>query len=58
MPRSTRELVEAGRFGAKSGSGYLEWPAERRKPLIAGRDESYNALQSLLGELRSSGKAS
>jgi 3-hydroxybutyryl-CoA dehydrogenase len=58
VPRSTRELVEAGRFGAKSGSGYLEWPAERREPLIAGRYESYNALQSLLGELRSSGKAS
>lgn len=57
VPESVRSLTGAGRLGAKTGSGYLEWPDERRERLIAGRDESYAALQRLLDELRANGKA-
>lgn len=57
LPASVGELVGAGRLGAKSGAGYLEWPEERRERVIAGRNESYAALQGLLDELRASGKA-
>ncbi|QCR19782.1 3-hydroxyacyl-CoA dehydrogenase family protein [Agrococcus sp. SGAir0287] len=50
-PASLAEHVEAGRFGTKTGSGYLDVPAERTPELVAYRNRAYVAMQRLLDEL-------
>ena len=50
-PESLRNLVDAGRLGTKTGSGYLDLPAERTAELIAYRNRAYVAMTKLLDEL-------
>ena len=50
-PESLRELVEAGKFGTKSGAGYLDVPAERIPELVAYRNRAYVAIKKLMDEL-------
>ncbi|WP_136609749.1 3-hydroxyacyl-CoA dehydrogenase family protein [Sinomonas albida] len=50
-PESLRELVDAGKFGTKSGAGYLDVPAERIPELVAYRNKAYVAIKKLMDEL-------
>jgi 3-hydroxybutyryl-CoA dehydrogenase len=50
-PNSLKELVDAGKFGTKSGAGYLDVPAERTAELIAYRNKAYVAIKKLMDEL-------
>jgi 3-hydroxybutyryl-CoA dehydrogenase len=50
-PRSLQELVDAGKFGTKSGAGYLDVPAERTAELVAYRNKAYVAIKKLMDEL-------
>lgn len=50
-PESLRDLVEQGRTGTKSGSGFLEYTDEERERLLLERDRRYAALNELLEEL-------
>ncbi|MEO8908081.1 MAG: 3-hydroxyacyl-CoA dehydrogenase family protein [Microbacteriaceae bacterium] len=50
-PESLKELVDAGKFGTKSGAGYLDVPAERTAELIAYRNKAYVAIKKLMDEL-------
>jgi 3-hydroxybutyryl-CoA dehydrogenase len=50
-PESLRELVDAGKFGTKSGAGYLDVPAERTPELVAYRNKAYVAMQKLIDDL-------
>lgn len=50
-PPILQELVDAGKFGTKSGAGFLQVPAERTPELIAYRNKAYVAMQKLLDEL-------
>ncbi|MCD1269034.1 3-hydroxyacyl-CoA dehydrogenase family protein [Microbacterium sp. MEC084] len=50
-PASLQELVDAGKYGTKSGAGYLDVPAERTPELVAYRNKAYVAMQKLLDEL-------
>lgn len=50
-PESLKELVDAGRFGTKSGAGYLDVPAERTPELVAYRNRAYVAMKKLMDEL-------
>jgi len=50
-PESLSQLVEAGKFGTKSGAGYLDVPAERTAELIAYRNRAYVAIKKLMDEL-------
>jgi 3-hydroxybutyryl-CoA dehydrogenase len=50
-PESLRELVDAGKYGTKSGEGYLEVPAERIPELVAYRNRAYVAMKKLVDEL-------
>ncbi|WP_115787082.1 3-hydroxyacyl-CoA dehydrogenase family protein [Arthrobacter silvisoli] len=50
-PESLKELVDAGKFGTKSGAGYLDVPAERTPELVAYRNRAYVAMQRLIDEL-------
>ena len=50
-PESLKELVEAGKFGTKSGEGYLDVPAERIPELVAYRNRAYVAMKKLMDEL-------
>lgn len=50
-PDSLKELVDAGKFGTKSGAGYLDVPAERTAELIAYRNKAYVAIKKLMDEL-------
>lgn len=50
-PASLAEHVEAGRFGTKTGAGYLDVPAERTPELVAYRNKAYVAMQRLIDEL-------
>ena len=50
-PESLKELVEAGKFGTKSGAGYLDVPAERTPELVAYRNKAYVAIKKLMDEL-------
>jgi len=47
-PQEISALLGDGRTGAKAGGGFLDWPAEKRGPLIAQRDASYAALVDML----------
>ncbi|QHC65375.1 3-hydroxyacyl-CoA dehydrogenase family protein [Rathayibacter sp. VKM Ac-2759] len=50
-PESLAALVDAGKFGTKSGAGYLDVPAERTADLIAYRNRAYVAIKKLMDEL-------
>ncbi|WP_138945308.1 3-hydroxyacyl-CoA dehydrogenase family protein [Plantibacter sp. M259] len=50
-PDSLKELVDAGKFGTKSGAGYLDVPADRTPELIAYRNKAYVAIKQLMDEL-------
>ncbi|MCP2032317.1 3-hydroxybutyryl-CoA dehydrogenase [Okibacterium sp. HSC-33S16] len=50
-PDSLKELVDAGKFGTKSGAGYLDVPADRTAELIAYRNKAYVAIKKLMDEL-------
>jgi len=50
-PNSLAELVSEGKFGTKSGAGYLDVPAERTAELVAYRNRAYVAMQKLIDEL-------
>lgn len=50
-PDSLKELVDAGKFGTKSGAGYLDVPAERTAELVAYRNKAYVAIKRLMDEL-------
>jgi 3-hydroxybutyryl-CoA dehydrogenase len=50
-PGSLKELVDAGKFGTKSGAGYLDVPAERTAELVAYRNKAYVAIKKLMDEL-------
>jgi len=51
VPAVLRELVEQGRTGTKSGSGFLEYSDEERERLLLERDRRYVALNELLDRL-------
>ncbi|MCU1529366.1 MAG: 3-hydroxyacyl-CoA dehydrogenase, partial [Frondihabitans sp.] len=40
-----------GHLGTKSGSGYLDVPADRTPELVAYRNRAYVAMQKMLDEL-------
>ncbi|MBG6237216.1 3-hydroxybutyryl-CoA dehydrogenase [Mycetocola sp. CAN_C7] len=50
-PNSLAELVDAGKFGTKTGAGYLDVPAERTAELVAYRNKAYVAIKKLMDEL-------
>ncbi len=50
-PPSLQAHVDAGRFGTKSGAGYLSIPAERTSELVDYRNRAYVAMSKLLDEL-------
>ncbi|MGO1561165.1 MAG: 3-hydroxyacyl-CoA dehydrogenase family protein [Actinomycetaceae bacterium] len=50
-PRSLAEHVADGELGLKSGSGFLDIPAERTAELIAYRNRAYQRLSALRAEL-------
>lgn len=50
-PDSLKELVDAGKFGTKSGAGYLDVPADRTTELVAYRNRAYVAIKKLIDEL-------
>jgi 3-hydroxybutyryl-CoA dehydrogenase len=50
-PDSLKELVDAGKFGTKTGAGYLDVPADRTAELIAYRNKAYVAIKKLMDEL-------
>ncbi len=50
-PKVLTDLVAQGRFGVKSGSGFLELDPKKRDELIAYRNKAYSAMDNLLREL-------
>ena len=50
-PASLKELVDAGKFGTKSGAGYLDVAADRTAELVAYRNKAYVAIKKLMDEL-------
>ena len=50
-PESLRTLVDAGKFGTKSGAGYLDVPASKTADLVAYRNRAYVAIKKLMDEL-------
>ncbi len=50
-PASLPEHVDAGEYGTKTGSGYLDVPAERTEALVAYRNKAYVAIKELMDEL-------
>ncbi|MGK9147647.1 3-hydroxyacyl-CoA dehydrogenase family protein [Plantibacter flavus] len=50
-PDSLKELVDAGKFGTKSGAGYLDVPADRTAELVAYRNKAYVAIKQLMDDL-------
>lgn len=50
-PASLKELVDAGKYGTKSGAGYLDVPADRTAELVAYRNKAYVAIKKLMDEL-------
>ncbi|OMH36684.1 3-hydroxyacyl-CoA dehydrogenase family protein [Tersicoccus sp. Bi-70] len=50
-PESLRELVDAGKFGTKTGAGYLDVPADRTAELVAYRNKAYVAIKKVMDEL-------
>lgn len=50
-PQILQEKVDAGHLGTKTGSGFLNVPAERTAALVAYRNKAYVAMQKLIEEL-------
>jgi 3-hydroxybutyryl-CoA dehydrogenase len=50
-PKVLTDLVAQGKFGVKSGSGFLDLDPEKQEELIAYRDNAYSAMNNLLREL-------
>ena len=50
-PQILQEKVDAGQLGTKTGSGFLDVPAERTAALVAYRNKAYVAMQKLIEEL-------
>lgn len=50
-PTILQEKVEAGQLGTKTGSGFLDVPADRTAALVAYRNKAYVAMQKLIEEL-------
>ncbi len=50
-PRILQEKVDAGQLGTKTGSGFLNVPAEQTAALVAYRNKAYVAMQKLIKEL-------
>ena len=50
-PANLTALVEAGKFGTKTGSGFLELEPEKLVALIDYRNKAYKKMQELLDEL-------
>jgi 3-hydroxybutyryl-CoA dehydrogenase len=50
-PAVLTELVDAGRHGTKTGSGFYELDPARRDELVAYRDRAYHRMGELLDEL-------
>ncbi|WP_114561271.1 3-hydroxyacyl-CoA dehydrogenase family protein [Desertihabitans aurantiacus] len=50
-PTALAELVAQGKFGAKTGGGFLDVPADRVPELVAYRNRAYVRMQQLLAEL-------
>lgn len=50
-PKILQEKVDAGQLGTKTGSGFLNVPADRTAALVAYRNKAYVAMQKLIEEL-------
>ncbi|MEO5315657.1 3-hydroxyacyl-CoA dehydrogenase family protein [Pseudarthrobacter sp. CC12] len=50
-PKVLQEKVDAGQLGTKTGSGFLDVPADRTAALVAYRNKAYVAMQKLIEEL-------
>lgn len=50
-PKILQEKVDAGQLGTKTGSGFLDVPADRTAELVAYRNKAYVAMQKLIEEL-------
>lgn len=50
-PQILQEKVDAGKLGTKTGSGFLNVPAERTAALVAYRNKAYVAMQKLIEDL-------
>jgi 3-hydroxybutyryl-CoA dehydrogenase len=50
-PKILTDVVEAGKLGTKTGTGFLNVPAERTPELIAHPNKAYVAMQKLFEEL-------
>jgi 3-hydroxybutyryl-CoA dehydrogenase len=50
-PKVLTDLVAQGKFGIKSGSGFLELDPEKRDELVAYRNKAYSAMNALLADL-------
>jgi 3-hydroxybutyryl-CoA dehydrogenase len=50
-PKTLTDLVSAGKLGTKTGSGFLNVPAERIPELIAYRNKAYVLMQKLIEDL-------
>ena len=50
-PKILPDLVSAGKLGTKTGSGFLDVPAERIPELIAYRNKAYVLMQKLIEDL-------
>lgn len=50
-PASLAAHVDAGEFGTKTGSGYLDIPADQTPELVAYRNRAYVAMAKMLADL-------
>lgn len=50
-PKILSDLVDAGQLGTKTGSGFLDVPAERTAELVAYRNKAYVLMRKLTEEL-------
>ncbi|HSU70646.1 MAG TPA: 3-hydroxyacyl-CoA dehydrogenase family protein [Micrococcaceae bacterium] len=50
-PKILQDKVDAGQLGTKTGSGFLDVPAERTADLVAYRNKAYVLMQKLVEEL-------
>jgi 3-hydroxybutyryl-CoA dehydrogenase len=50
VPGPLRELVDAGKFGTKSGEGFRAYTDDEREALLLERDRRYAALAKLLAD--------
>ncbi|MFF1882848.1 3-hydroxyacyl-CoA dehydrogenase family protein [Pseudarthrobacter sp. NPDC058196] len=50
-PQILQDKVDAGQLGTKTGSGFLDVPADRTAALVAYRNKAYVAMQKLMEDL-------